>query len=105
MNESWVEIVGYLASVLIVLGFIPKDVLKIRLINLAGCICFVIYGIYRGMLWPIIIPNAIICFIQVYYLLQKKVKSRLYDHFFQNLYLCIKHFNNDNSRKTEGFSR
>nr|WP_166520543.1 uroporphyrinogen decarboxylase [Elizabethkingia argenteiflava] len=75
MNEKWVEIVGYLASLLIVLGFIPKNILKIRLINFLGCVFFVIYGIYKGYLWPIIIPNLIICFIQVYYLLQKEEKK------------------------------
>lgn len=69
---NWVSIVGYSASFFIVLSFLMKDVQKIRIINFLGCICFVIYGIYAGWLWPIIIPNGILCLIQLYYLLIRK---------------------------------
>ena len=63
--------VGYIASFFIVLSFVLKDLKKIRLFNLVGCVCFVIYGVFSGMLWPIIIPNAVLCFIQVYHLVKK----------------------------------
>lgn len=67
-----VEIIGYMASVFIVLSFMLKDVRKIRIINLIGCICFVIYGTMGEELrLPIAIPNAILCFIQAYYLIKK----------------------------------
>lgn len=69
---DWVSIVGYVASVFVVLSFVMKDVQKIRLVNFLGCICFVVYGIYAGLLWPIIIPNAILSLIQLYYLVIKK---------------------------------
>lgn len=69
---DWVSIVGYVASVFVVLSFVMKDVQKIRLVNFLGCICFVVYGIYAGLLWPIIIPNAILFLIQLYYLVIKK---------------------------------
>ncbi|MFB9121633.1 uroporphyrinogen decarboxylase [Bergeyella porcorum] len=62
---------GYAASFFVVLSFVLKDLKKVRLVNLVGCICFVIYGVFSGMLWPIIIPNAILCLIQIYYLLKK----------------------------------
>lgn len=62
---------GYAASFFVVLSFVLKDLRKVRLVNLVGCICFVIYGVFSGMLWPIIIPNAILCFIQIYHLLKK----------------------------------
>ena len=64
----YIEYIGYLASVCIVLSFIMKKVQHIRLINLIGCLCFVIYGLlYEPKLWPVIIPNALICFVQIYY--------------------------------------
>ncbi|WP_288376938.1 uroporphyrinogen decarboxylase [uncultured Chryseobacterium sp.] len=66
--------IGYSASLFIVLSFILKDIRKIRIVNMIGCICFVIYGIYSGMLWPVIIPNGLICFIQIYHLLAYKKK-------------------------------
>ena len=69
--------IGYLASACIVLGFMMKKVQHIRLINLVGCICFVIYGfLYEPILWPVIIPNASICGIQVFYLLKSSGEPR-----------------------------
>lgn len=68
-----VEYIGYFASVCIVLSFLMKKIYHIRLINLIGCLCFVIYGfLYDPKLWPIIIPNAIICVVQIYYLSKSK---------------------------------
>ncbi|HCR76171.1 MAG TPA: uroporphyrinogen decarboxylase [Chryseobacterium sp.] len=72
MNSDFAIYIGYSASVFIVLSFILKDVRKIRIVNMIGCICFVIYGIFSGMLWPVIIPNGLICFIQMYYLIFDK---------------------------------
>jgi len=74
MSSEITNYIGYAASVFIVLSFILKDLAKIRIVNLVGCICFVIYGIFSGMLWPVIIPNAIICFVQIYHLLTAKKK-------------------------------
>ncbi len=75
MNPEIAAYIGYSASLFIVLSFILKDVRKIRIVNMIGCICFVIYGIFNGMLWPVIIPNGLICFIQIYYLLFDKNKK------------------------------
>ena len=47
-----------------------ENIKQIRVINLIGCIAFVIYGVFSGMLWPIIIPNAILCVIQLYHLIK-----------------------------------
>ena len=71
MDGNWSDFVGYAASIFVVLSFMLKNIKQIRIINLIGCICFVIYGVFSGMLWPIIIPNAILCVIQVYHLLKK----------------------------------
>ena len=71
MDGNWSDFVGYAASIFVVLSFMLKNIKQIRIINLTGCICFVIYGVFSGMLWPIIIPNAILCVIQVYHLLKK----------------------------------
>ncbi|MBW8358792.1 MAG: uroporphyrinogen decarboxylase [Weeksellaceae bacterium] len=71
MSPETASYFGYAASFFIVLSFILKDLKKVRLVNVIGCILFVIYGIFSGMLWPIIIPNAILCFIQAYHLLKK----------------------------------
>ena len=69
--NNWSEYVGYLASAFVVASFLLKDIKTIRTINLLGSICFVIYGIYSGMLWPIIIPNGILAVIQIYNIVKK----------------------------------
>ncbi|GGP03531.1 uroporphyrinogen decarboxylase [Cloacibacterium rupense] len=71
MSENWSEYVGYLASIFVILSFMLKDLKKIRIVNLVGCIAFVVYGVFSGMLWPVIIPNAILSVIQVYHLIKK----------------------------------
>ena len=54
--------IGYLASVFIVLSFVFRNLMTVRLINLIGCICFVMYGFFiaKEPLYPVIIPNAIL---------------------------------------------
>ena len=72
MNSGLGEYIGYAASVFVIISFaIKNDLKKIRIVNLLGCVCFVIYGFMQGNLWPVIIPNAFVCFIQVYQLIKK----------------------------------
>ncbi len=71
MTPEITNYVGYAASFFVVLSFILKDLRKVRLVNLIGCILFVIYGVFSDYLWPIIIPNAILVFIQAYHLIKK----------------------------------
>lgn len=71
MPENIINYIGYAASFFVLLSFILKDLKKLRMVNLVGCILFVIYGYYAGCLWPVIIPNAILCFIQLYHLIKK----------------------------------
>lgn len=70
MQDFLTQFVGYVASFLVVLSFMLKDIKKIRMVNLMGCVCFVLYGFFNGLLWPIIIPNAFLCAIQLYHLLK-----------------------------------
>ena len=72
--NNWAEYVGYVASAFVVGSFLLKEIKTIRLVNLIGCICFVIYGGYSGMLWPIIIPNVILALVQIYHLV-RTIKS------------------------------
>ncbi|GIM58185.1 uroporphyrinogen decarboxylase [Capnocytophaga canimorsus] len=66
---NWIDFVGYTASFFVVLSFLIKqNVSRIRLVNLVGCVLFVIYGIYINSI-PIIVPNAFLVFVQLYYLL------------------------------------
>ena len=76
MNNSTIELIGYLATAILVISFLPKQVKWIRLVNLLGCLLFVVYGILLGWKFPLIISNGLIACIQVYHLLRAKKKDR-----------------------------
>lgn len=66
------EIVGYMATVLLVTSFLPRNVRYIRVINFFACLVFVIYGVLLGLKWPIIISNGLIALIQLCHLFFNK---------------------------------
>lgn len=69
------EYIGYLASLMVLISFTMKDVNKLRFVNIAGCILFIIYGFLMPTLrigLPIIIANTAIFLVNLYYLLQKE---------------------------------
>lgn len=73
---NYTEIMGYTAMAFLVISFIPKQIKKVRYINLLACILFVIYGIMLGMKLPIIISNAMVSAIQLYHLFWAKKRIR-----------------------------
>lgn len=76
MEWDFTQISGYAASVFLIISFLLKDQKKLRLVNLIGCVFFVIYGFLLGNAWPIIIPNAIIACTQIYHLWIRPLKSK-----------------------------
>jgi len=65
------EWVGYLAMTVLLVSFMMKNVIKLRVINSIGCLFFVIYGSLISQ-YPIVITNLAIIIINFYYLLIKK---------------------------------
>lgn len=65
---TWYELIGHLASVFIVLGVAQKNVTRVRIYMILGCICFIIYGSAINAL-PVVIANAIIGLVSLKYLL------------------------------------
>ncbi len=73
MEFNYIELVGYTASLIILISFILKDVTKLRIVNTVGCIFFVAYGfLLNPTSWPIIITNVAIIIVNLYYLLSPK---------------------------------
>ena len=66
-----VELIGYFAMTFLVLSFIPKQIVRIRVINLIGCLFFVAYGIMLQA-WPVAISNGFVAVIQIYHLINLK---------------------------------
>jgi hypothetical protein len=64
---SAVEVVGYVASALVVVSLTMTSVVRLRAISLLGSVTFVAYGLMLGSI-PIIITNASIAVINVWFL-------------------------------------
>ncbi len=67
---SITEWVGYLASLALMVSFLMKNINTLRIINSIGAILFVFYGILLVTSWPIIITNAFILGVNIYYLIK-----------------------------------
>ncbi len=65
---SLTDWIGYLASLVIMISFLMKNISTLRIINSIGAIIFVIYGILLVTSWPIIITNIFILGVNSYYL-------------------------------------
>ena len=39
-----IEIVGYIATFLVMMSFVMKDVIRLRVINALGCMAWIVYG-------------------------------------------------------------
>lgn len=73
-NLSVADFFGYFASVFIIGAFLSHNVLRIRIINAIGCLCFVIFGVMTEA-WPVVIPNGLLFFVQLYYIFFKQNKA------------------------------
>jgi uncharacterized protein with PQ loop repeat len=66
------EIIGYIASAIVLISFLMKNIKKLRVINTIGCLIFIVYGILLNFSIPIIITNSVIVGINVYFLIKMK---------------------------------
>ena len=66
------EWVGYAASLALIISFMMKNINTLRIINSLGAILFVVYGMLLQTSYPIIITNAFILMVNVYYLTYKR---------------------------------
>lgn len=65
--QFYLELLGYLASVLVAISLMMSSVLKLRLINLVGAAAFFVYGVLIGA-YPIAAVNAVIIVVNLYFL-------------------------------------
>lgn len=68
MDLNATDLMGYLASILLMISFTLKNIKTLRIVNTAGCACFVAYGFMLATAWPIVITNGFIVLINLYHL-------------------------------------
>jgi len=66
---STTELIGLLASVLVLVSFLFKSIRTIRIISIVGCVVFVIYGLLINALsiWAL---NGALIIVHIYFLLR-----------------------------------
>ena len=69
------EIIGLVASIFVLISFIPKNVKQIRIINIIGCTIWIAYGLITGAL-SVWIMNLLVMFVHIFHLLKnRKIKN------------------------------
>lgn len=81
----YIELIGYLASILVAISLMMRSVLKLRLINLAGAAFFTLYGWFIAA-YPIMAVNAFIVVINLYYLREMFSKQEYFSPLEVNIH-------------------
>ena len=81
MDLDLVELLGYLASALIVVSLLMASLFKLRVVNLVGAVVFTAYGLLIDSL-PVVLANAAIVAIDVFYL-ARMVRARADEAYFE----------------------
>jgi len=77
----WLELVGWLGSVLVVVSLMQARVLRFRLLNLVGAVIATAYNVIIGV-WPFAAMNGAIAVIDLYWLarlLRERHDERAYE--------------------------
>ncbi|WP_299492026.1 YgjV family protein [uncultured Shewanella sp.] len=74
-DVNWIEMLGYLASIIIVISFMMKDIIKLRCLNGTGCLLFSLYGVLIGA-WPVAAMNGFIAIVNIYHLFKIYLKKK-----------------------------
>jgi len=69
LGVHWVEWIGYIASVCLLISLAMTSIIRLRIYNFIGCITFAYYGYLTGAI-PVIVANLSIAAINVYCLYQ-----------------------------------
>lgn len=69
-----VEIVGYIGSALVAVSLTMSSIWKLRWINMAGAVFFVLYGLVVKA-YPVVAVNAFIVVVDAYYLIEMARKK------------------------------
>lgn len=66
---TWIEILGYAASLLVAASLSMKSVARLRALNLLGALAFALYGLLLHV-YPVMVVNAYIAVINIVFLLK-----------------------------------
>ncbi len=68
---TWIEILGYAASVLVAASLSMKSVARLRFLNLLGALAFTLYGLLLKV-YPVLAVNAYIAVVNIVFLMRMR---------------------------------
>lgn len=71
MNIDIIELIGYLATVLVIISFLFKSIVPLRIVNAIGAALFVVYALATKS-YPVALLNAFLIVIHLYQLWKLK---------------------------------
>ncbi|MFY9309557.1 MAG: hypothetical protein WAQ28_10970 [Bacteroidia bacterium] len=78
MQIGILELIGYLAPVIILVSMTMNSIVKFRWINLVGAATFCIYGYFIHVI-PVCVLNGMIALIDIYYLINIYSKKEVFE--------------------------
>ena len=72
---SITDIVGYLATAIVLVSFLMPRIKMLRIISIIGSGLFVVYGIMLSYSYPVIITNVAVICINAYFLIIRKSRD------------------------------
>lgn len=63
---NWIEVVGWVGSVILVVSLLQTRVLRLRMINLVGCVVLLTYNAVIEV-WPMVGLNLVLAAINIFY--------------------------------------
>lgn len=67
LNPIAVDVIGYVASAIVLISFLFKNIKVVRIVNIIGAIFFVVYGLLLPT-YPTMIMNLALIGVHCYYL-------------------------------------
>ncbi len=72
---EYTEYVGYFASFFVLLSFLMKKMLTLRIVSIVGCLFFIFYGTLLGSI-PVVITNASIVVVNSWFIFKMRRGSQ-----------------------------
>lgn len=77
MEINYVEVIGYVGSVLVAISLMMKNIYYLRRINLIGAATFATYGLLVGAI-PVFVLNGFISLVDIYYIWEAKKEKEYF---------------------------
>ena len=77
-GKAWLEILGYVASLVLLASLVTTNVFRLRVLNGIGCVLFGVYGLMIRS-WPVCAINWVMACVDLWYLMQAMANAAFFE--------------------------